>query len=957
MSCGTTARMQHPNEQVSQLTRVVTVQQWKCDICRIRVFDSYDEACRHEEQCKLEQDQKRLQPQQMQDQNTQQPMTPQPQTAQRMGAPQPPATEESNTRKEKVTSTNTSKAPSKATEKQHSFFAPRAKKSRPQSSCEAKPSVPTGKPHAFFAPRTKTNVDEETTAKVEGFKANKSRRSQQKKQIKGTFDEVKIVKPTKSKRSRQAEKEVKMNEVAATANALAEMIKKDVNAAPKLAGIFCKTTKEIIGQQRQAEFQAKRRMERQREQERQQKRAKAAPVSNPPPSPSRRYQRSKPRLPLAPKFPTPSHVLPEEKPITLSENSLHWVDIQTKRSISTSSEEVGTPNKLISSAAALDSMEETRDLISEAFANILIPPQGRKSPDGCLWVDKYGMEQSGLIGEATRKASESLTSWIDKWREARQGALDRMAERQRKLAKGKKKKIRKAIYKNDDFLDDEDKLCNLCLITGPPASGKTSLVHHAARQRDCKVLEINTAECRGGSSLKHAIQEATQSCSSLDLLKKKRTFLQPQSSAWNDSDGEDEPEPERSSLTVILIDEVDITYEAAGDDSGFWTALSHVARTAKCPIILTANTVPPQLGSFDYQHTVTQRPTPMECADKVLQICRHEQIQIQPGLEPEKIHSQLSWISRVCDCDLRRMMNELQLFAFHSQGLILNSPKSVSEKESVILSASLGSCDNEKPTLLSLKPSKVPADEYSIVTLEGINLGGLIPSFKSSYRDPGGDVLKVSIGRQKCRAHIVNKHTMLVLCPPCPKQYPSREEQIASISVQAKASQFGFLELDSRNPRNIEMPGGKNFPCTQRLHIEYVFPEDEETKVAGEEYEFDNESDSRAKPIQSRTTESTTQTLGKHGMTLWNEALSKLGSAEYRSPEPRRTTEEDIQIEKTLERLSSDALVASDAAVLEGMQTGVPFLSGACQGFAFDFTEVNDNVQEGKLRKTENMKP
>jgi hypothetical protein len=81
-------------------------------------------------------------------------------------------------------------------------------------------------------------------------------------------EEVQVVEPTPPKRGKKKQKYMTLEQAEAMANALAKMITEE----SKVAEFFTKPTKELMAEQRQAEFQAKRRMKRQRELERQQKR-------------------------------------------------------------------------------------------------------------------------------------------------------------------------------------------------------------------------------------------------------------------------------------------------------------------------------------------------------------------------------------------------------------------------------------------------------------------------------------------------------------------------------------------------------------------------------------------------------------------------------------------------------------------------------------------------------------
>ena len=173
-----------------------------------------------------------------------------------------------------------------------------------------------------------------------------------------------------------------------------------------------------------------------------------------------------------------------------------------------------------------------------------------------LWCDKYSIQSvpQDVCGEGNRETAQELVAFVEDWKVERHRAHGRRAEKQQALLK--KRKARK--YKDDDELwedsdNEESGLCSVCLLTGPTGSGKTSLVHAVARQSECVVLEINTSERRGGQALKNAIEEATQSDSSLDMLKKSK--ISSNVDPFQDSDDESEANEKGSSVNVILIDE------------------------------------------------------------------------------------------------------------------------------------------------------------------------------------------------------------------------------------------------------------------------------------------------------------------------------------------------------------------------------------------------------------------
>jgi IPT/TIG domain len=868
---------------------------------------------------------------------------------------------------------------------------------------------------------------------------------------------------------------------------LADIIKFD---EPKLASIFQnKSAKEILAEQRLAEFQAKRDAERRRERDRQAKRAlifdtktkknvndddndldrndtisngssdkslkrKAAATSVSTSATSTTTTTPKmSMLPIAPRFPVPNHVLGEGdgsynrcRPASnkLSTGDTIKLDKVWNNATSSSPGEllhedgssIGNKQpaetiKLLPSLSALDVTTPTSTMIQQAFSDTLVRPQKASvvvdEESKKCWDEKYGMDH-GLVGSDSQQVYQQLVETINYWKSARNEVLKRMAERQRKFqAKNgishtskkktkqepkKKKKKGHHGYGTNDFivdddedyeLDDDDELSKLSLLVGPSSSGKTSLVHHVAQKHNCAVVEINTSTVRSGAALKRSIQEATQSTSSVGKFqtktssnansifapKAKENVEFPKNTSCHnkrngddglfDSEDEDDDSVEHSrkmdelqkvSLTIILIDEVDILFE---DDLGFWGALASVVKTTKCPIILTANQYPPNVFNstqFPCQFIETKRPSPLECAKKVLQVCHHEGIEIQPHLRSqgaEMTHEQLAWVAKVCGCDLRRMMFELQLFAvsssapssFHCQDKVTKKMTQCNKHCKPVTSFKQ---EEWRPVVLSLEPSAVPMDNYSIITLRGSNLSLLKAKSDTT----------VWIGHNKCQHQVVDDGTMLVLCPPCSANEPKNDEHSTystrlvkrAVPISLECPSFGMCK--SFCPSQIvvmtELINDNKLYETSRLSLLYEYPENyihhRGTESEDEIEEFDG-SDDKVK------SESQIQTCSKPPSreeveALWQAALSKATPIDQVEPSnisggiPRP----DHAMVDTLEEQSCNAANHSDAAVLEDELHGLPYLAGACRGFAFDYTEeCVGKTQPDMLRMRDNSRP
>ncbi|XP_055982488.1 ATPase family AAA domain-containing protein 5 [Sorex fumeus] len=127
-------------------------------------------------------------------------------------------------------------------------------------------------------------------------------------------------------------------------------------------------------------------------------------------------------------------------------------------------------------------------------------------PEDILWTEKYQPQNSSeLIGNEL--AIKKLHSWLKDWKrraelEERQNLKGRREEKQEDLSD--------ADFKGSS--DDEDtRLCNTMLITGPTGVGKTAAVYACAQELGFKIFEVNASSQRNGRQILSQLKEATQS--------------------------------------------------------------------------------------------------------------------------------------------------------------------------------------------------------------------------------------------------------------------------------------------------------------------------------------------------------------------------------------------------------------------------------------------------------------
>jgi DNA polymerase III delta prime subunit len=760
-------------------------------------------------------------------------------------------------------------------------------------------------------------------------------------------------------------------------------------------------------------------------------------------------------LPQAPRFPVPNHVLNElhphndvsprlanSTPISTSRPSFQIgnrdlvekpnADLRYDPSDSCTTDQV----RWLSSPSALDVHDEpSRTLVQQVLSELVVPATTRTThsdrhedqpteKEHSLWSEKYGMRH-GLVGAANQKVFQSMVEYLNNWRVARKESLERMAERQRKL-QGKRKK-RKSAPKptkkkrirghedsdseddwlfDDDALDDDDyalddpeKMATLCLLTGPPSSGKTALVHHVARHCHCSVLEVNTTRLRSGSALKCAIEEATQSCSSLEMLKmteenkfyiQKKATYQSSNRVYEEDEQRNDTAVDRNrknpSMTIVLIDEIDILFGNEGD-AGFWSALASVAKSAKCPIILTANHRPEQLSAnsnLRHRHFETERPTSMECATKLLQILQSEGIQINPSVRsqgPEIVHEALSSVATACECDLRKMMLELQVMVCRTTSQDSNAKESVPSnggREGIMgpkgrqpsLQPGVGTQSNDWcPIVEAVVPTKVPMDTYSIVHVKGRNFSTFGAILGSQGVDAGdGSVFSVWIGDQRCQSRLVDDATISILCPPYNdrrKTVPSLRSMLRTrvVPLAIECPSLGMFK--SRTPRRVKAQSLVDGTATSGafwLTVEYEFPGKSSIEEdAIEQSEINLTMHKSHKGVLSKGPSISECNMEDDGaaVELWRNANGQSTPGMFGNHMSRyERTQKDLDVAAVLEKHAIDAHNSSDAALMEDFQQGVPFLAGACKGFGFDYTDGwVGKIAESAIRMHDNSRP
>jgi DNA polymerase III delta prime subunit len=653
------------------------------------------------------------------------------------------------------------------------------------------------------------------------------------------------------------------------------------------------------------------------------------------------------------------------------------------------------------------------ELIQALLSQTFVPP-ARNEPviaaqesSSMLWVDRYYSNRSMKI-ESQASARDQLSAFIQRFMVDRHKAHVLQAQRQEQRThqqrggagtKSSKPSSRRRVLDLDDaWTDDEMNQShdgsNICLITGPVGCGKTQLVHSVAQELGCRtVLELHTGVPRGAAAVKRLVAEATQSHSTLEMMQKPPRLLsksQPEPSNTRasdlcDTDDDDDQSMQShqedqpcSAVTVILMDEIDNLYDG---DGSIWTALGELSKSSKCPIVLTANTLPRAVhgSTTQFQHIFLDRPSVAECAKCLSQVLATEEIATtdsKGGIQGENddITAALSSLEQVAilgRCDLRRMIHEVQLFAVQPttthRSLTTNDRNLMSEcNDKVEHADSVRIYD--LPTIESIQPRAICSDIFSLVTINGSNFWSLVGPSEIGSDWGNGVPCIVHIGHQVCpRACIVSDSTILAVAAPILVRakvrdspttgcFRSHSALYAPVMI-GSASRLGVHSISSGLVAFGEQSTPS--PAVQRSStIEYRFPSESKRGHYGQQPDSNDESSSEEEfefaPPTALISAPNLRTIVEHGtinaLAESSETASRVlqegidawmsvhGSISVVSP----TKPPHCSVESLLEMqdISNKAGYASDAALFEDIGlSGLSDLAGSCGGFGFDLTD------------------
>ncbi|KAI4555908.1 hypothetical protein MJT46_014531 [Ovis ammon polii x Ovis aries] len=239
--------------------------------------------------------------------------------------------------------------------------------------------------------------------------------------------------------------------------------------------------------------------------------------------------------------------------------------------------------------------------------------EGSSIPDSgiedMLWTEKYQPQNSSeLIGNEL--AIKKLHSWLKDWK--RRAELEEGQNLKGKRDEKQEDSLDSRDFKGSSDDEEENRLCNTVLITGPTGVGKTAAVYACAQELGFKIFEVNASSQRSGRQILSQLKEATQShqvdkqgvnsqkpCffNSYNIGRSPRIknsfeqkqIIQTKSTNTTNSNvkefGAEEPN-RKNATSLILFEEVDVIFE---EDAGFLNAIKTFMATTKRPVILTTS--------------------------------------------------------------------------------------------------------------------------------------------------------------------------------------------------------------------------------------------------------------------------------------------------------------------------------------------------------------------------------
>ena len=195
----------------------------------------------------------------------------------------------------------------------------------------------------------------------------------------------------------------------------------------------------------------------------------------------------------------------------------------------------------------------------------------------------------------------------------------------------------------------------------------------------------------------------------------------------------------------------------------------------------------------------------------------------------------LSLIAEVCKCDMRKILNEMQLFHFAKSRRHSRTAKIDKNTFGLQLnrgcSSPQGSVD-DRPLILNMEPKIIPKDRHTLIRITGENFSSV--AFPGQHGKAGH--ANLFIGGNECSHYrIVSATEIFAICPPCaiPKGVSEKAIYQDVFAKNIDCLTCKFLEVAVRKKcanglvlHSSSLLGLKNddSPASKKWNIEYDIP-------------------------------------------------------------------------------------------------------------------------------------
>ncbi len=404
--------------------------------------------------------------------------------------------------------------------------------------------------------------------------------------------------------------------------------------------------------------------------------------------------------------------------------------------------------------------------------------------------------------------------------------------------------------------------------------------------------------------------------------------------------------------------------------------------------MLTATSLPAEMKNFRYQYISVERPPSQECSIKMTEVAKAEGMHFYRGTV-EDISKRLEVIAEICRCDMRRIVNAMQLFR-HTQSR-QHSSKGLDDTN-IFDSLPLMHCPTsskeiaDRPLILSVEPRLVHKHKHTAITISG-------KSFASTSTN-------LFIGGRVCNHfRIIGDNKIIAVCPPCVVPDGVSEEAIyedeLARNIDCLTCKFVNVVVSKKCANGLIIQSNSALAGTSSTYsnswtLEYDIPirddiwdtktsredfirklkaqkrnqanmaseENDENMSRGDDYELmssdeeDLEDNSNLPEISSARQnigvekKSTERTISVEDIDPQNlldkatadmDATGEISIAEPMiSSEARQSYFEEINNHAEALRRVSDAILLEDAF----MDLAIPSLAGPVEGFGFDTPEA-----------------